>query len=78
MSRADGEGGHVSRMTAAAATAADDGARNSVTPNWLLFVFPCIIWGSTWLVIKYQYGIVPPEASVAYRFLAASLILFAW
>ena len=78
MSPADGEGGHVSRMTAAAATAADDGARNSVTPNWLLFVFPCIIWGSTWLVIKYQYGIVPPEASVAYRFLAASLILFAW
>jgi len=24
-------------------------------------------------VIKYQYGIVPPEASVAYRFFAASL-----
>lgn len=47
-------------------------------PNWLLFVVPCAIWGSTWLVIKYQYGIVPPEASVAYRFFAASLILFGW
>ena len=53
-------------------------ASRVATPNWLLFVFPCVIWGSTWLVIKYQYGIVPPEASVAYRFLAASLILFAW
>src|SRR5437763_1794799 len=47
-------------------------------PNWLLFVLPCLIWGSTWLVIKYQYGIVAPEVSVVYRFAAASVILFAW
>ena len=53
-------------------------ARNSATPNWLLFLLPCCIWGSTWLVIKYQYGIVAPEVSVAYRFGAAALLLFAW
>jgi drug/metabolite transporter (DMT)-like permease len=47
-------------------------------PNWLLYVVPCCIWGSTWLVIKYQYGIVAPEVSVVYRFAAASAILFAW
>ena len=46
--------------------------------NWVLLVVPCAIWGSTWLVIKFQYGIVAPEVSVAYRFLAASLILFGW
>lgn len=47
-------------------------------PNWLLFVVPSCIWGSTWLVIKYQYGVVAPEVSVAYRFGIAALILIAW
>ena len=47
-------------------------------PNWLLFVVPCCIWGSTWLVIKYQYGVVAPEVSVAYRFGFSALIMLAW
>ncbi len=47
-------------------------------PNWLLFVVPSCIWGSTWLVIKFQYGVVAPEISVAYRFGISALILFAW
>ena len=36
------------------------------------------IWGSTWLAIKFQLGRVAPEASVFYRFLLASLLLFAF
>lgn len=36
------------------------------------------IWSTTWIAITYQLGTVPPEMSVAYRFLAASLLLFAW
>jgi drug/metabolite transporter (DMT)-like permease len=44
----------------------------------MLFVIPSCIWGSTWLVIKYQLGVVAPEASVAYRFGLAALLLFAW
>ena len=47
-------------------------------PNWLLFLITSCIWGSTWLVIKYQYGVVAPELSVAYRFTVAALIMFAW
>jgi drug/metabolite transporter (DMT)-like permease len=47
-------------------------------PNWLLFVSSSCIWGSTWLVIKYQYGVVAPEVSVAYRFGLAALLMFAW
>jgi drug/metabolite transporter (DMT)-like permease len=47
-------------------------------PNWLLFVVPSCIWGSTWLVIKYQLGVVAPEVSVAYRFGLAAAILFGW
>lgn len=46
--------------------------------NWLLFFAPCLIWGSTWLTIKFQLGVVAPEASVAYRFGLASVMLFAW
>ena len=46
--------------------------------NLQLFVTCVAIWGSTWLAITYQLGRVPAEASVFYRFLLASLILFAY
>ena len=36
------------------------------------------IWSTTWIAITFQLGSVPPEMSVAYRFLLASLLLFAW
>lgn len=36
-----------------------------------------IIWGSTWLVIRDQLGVVPPSWSVAYRFLAAGVAMLA-
>ena len=36
------------------------------------------IWGSTWLAITFQLGRVAPEASVGWRFLLASLLLFAF
>ena len=55
-----------------------EGGAQPGAPNWLLFLLPCCIWGSTWLVIKYQYGVVAPEISVAYRFGMASLLLFGW
>jgi drug/metabolite transporter (DMT)-like permease len=35
-----------------------------------------MIWGSTWMVIKFQLGVVPPAMSVAYRFLLAGVLLF--
>lgn len=44
----------------------------------LLFLLPSVIWGTTWLVIKFQLGVVWPEASVAFRFALASLLLLAW
>lgn len=47
-------------------------------PNWLLYLTPAVIWGSTWLIIKYQFGVVAPEVSVVYRFALAALILLAW
>jgi drug/metabolite transporter (DMT)-like permease len=45
----------------------------------LRLFFACVaIWGSTWIAITFQLGHVAPEASVFYRFLLASLILFAY
>ena len=46
--------------------------------NLQLFVAAVAIWGSTWLAITYQLGEVAPEASVFYRFLLASLMIFAY
>lgn len=47
-------------------------------PNWLLFLLPSAIWGTTWLVIKYQLGRVAPEVSVTWRFGLAALLLLGW
>jgi drug/metabolite transporter (DMT)-like permease len=44
--------------------------------NGLLYIITVIIWGSTWLAIKFQLGVVSPELSVAYRFgLSAAILL---
>lgn len=44
----------------------------------VLFLVPTAIWGTTWLVIKFQLGQVAPEASVAWRFALASALLLGW
>jgi drug/metabolite transporter (DMT)-like permease len=43
-----------------------------------LFAACVAIWGSTWIAITFQLGSVAPEVSVLYRFVIASLLLFAW
>jgi drug/metabolite transporter (DMT)-like permease len=44
----------------------------------LLFAVPSLIWGTTWLAIKFQLGVVAPEVSVAWRFALASALLLGW
>jgi len=46
--------------------------------NFLFYTITILIWGSTWLGIKFQLGNVEPALSVAYRFALAALILFVW
>jgi drug/metabolite transporter (DMT)-like permease len=41
----------------------------------LLYVATVIIWGSTWIGIKFQLGTVDPMISVVYRFALSSVIL---
>lgn len=43
--------------------------------TWKLFAVAVLIWGSTWYAIKFQLGVVDPMVSIAWRFLAAGLLL---
>jgi drug/metabolite transporter (DMT)-like permease len=52
--------------------------RPPLRSNLLLFFLPAFIWGTTWFAIKLQLGVVAPEASVAWRFGLASLLLLGW
>jgi len=50
-----------------------------LSPRVLLpFALVTLIWGSTWIVIKGQLGIVPPSWSVTYRFAVAAIAMFAF
>ena len=50
-----------------------------LSPRVLLpFLLVTLIWGSTWIVIKGQLGIVPPSWSVTYRFAVAAMAMFAF
>ncbi len=44
--------------------------------NSVLYLITVLIWGSTWLAIEYQLGVVEPEVSIVYRYVAASIVLF--
>ena len=46
-------------------------ARSSLRTVTLPFIIFTAIWGSTWIVIRDQLGSVPPQWSIAYRFLIA-------
>ena len=43
--------------------------------NALFYLATVLIWGSTWIAITFQLGVVDPQISVAYRFLLAALLL---
>ncbi len=62
------------RMNHSPAAASKPGGSSDV----FLFFLASFIWGTTWLAIKFQLGVVAPEVSVAWRFALASLLLVAW
>ncbi len=47
----------------------------SKSSNFLLFLIPALIWGSTWFAITFQLGEVDPLISVSYRFFIGGTIL---
>lgn len=44
----------------------------------ILYAVTVLIWGSTWIVISFQLGVVAEEVSVAYRFGLGSIALFVY
>jgi drug/metabolite transporter (DMT)-like permease len=42
-----------------------------------LYALTVLIWGTTWIAIKYELGHVSVEASIVYRFALAGTVLFA-
>jgi drug/metabolite transporter (DMT)-like permease len=46
--------------------------------NAFLYIVTVLIWGSTWLAIEFQLGVVEPEVSIVYRYAMASAVLFIW
>lgn len=46
--------------------------------NTFLYSVAVLIWGSTWLAIEYQLGVVEPEVSIVYRYAIAAFILIIW
>ena len=45
--------------------------------NLFLYLLTVIIWGTTWIAIKLQLGVVAIPVSIFYRFALAGLVLFA-
>ncbi len=43
--------------------------------NLSFYLITVLIWGTTWIAIKFQLGVVAPELSIAYRFGLAALLL---
>lgn len=42
----------------------------------LLYVATVLIWGSTWLAIEFQLGVVEPQVSLLYRFALAAVLMW--
>ena len=53
------------------------GTRRALGPA-VLFAICTAIWGSTWLAIKFQLGVVSPEVSVVWRFALAAMVIAAF
>jgi len=45
--------------------------------NLFLYLLTVLIWGTTWIAIKLQLGVVPAPVSIAYRFWIAAAVLLA-
>lgn len=50
----------------------------SSTANSIKFLVLCLVWGLTWIAVKFGVDTVPPMLFAATRFIAAGLLLLLW
>lgn len=43
--------------------------------NAFFYAVTVLVWGGSWLAIKYQLGVVPPEVSLLYRMAIAAVLM---
>jgi drug/metabolite transporter (DMT)-like permease len=43
-----------------------------------LYLTTIVVWGTSWLAIKFQLGVVPPPTSVTWRFVLAAALMLAF
>jgi drug/metabolite transporter (DMT)-like permease len=56
----------------------DDQSASLLNPKILIpFLAVTVIWGTTWIVIRDQLGVVPASWSVTYRFMLGGLVMLA-
>ena len=48
------------------------------TAEFVLFATVVFVWGTSWLPLRWQLGVVAPEVSGVWRFGLACAIMFAW
>lgn len=46
--------------------------------NILLYLTVVVVWGASWLAIKFQVAALPPDLSVLYRFALAAALILPW
>ncbi len=46
--------------------------------NLFLYALTVLLWGTSWIAIKFQLGVIAPEVSVLYRFILAAAIMLAF
>ena len=51
---------------------------HTLSANAFLYALVVLIWGTTWLALKWQLGMVPIALSIAYRFALAGTVLMLW
>jgi drug/metabolite transporter (DMT)-like permease len=61
----------------AAAPLRGDGAAFSGI-DYSLYALVVLLWGTSWIGIHFQLGVVDPEVSILWRFLIAALAMFGW
>ncbi|MBV6656519.1 MAG: DMT family transporter [Devosiaceae bacterium] len=66
-----------SQQTVSAAGATGDDVALTA-PDYTLFAITCFVWGTSWLGLRMQLGVVAPEVSLVWRFALAGIIVFAW
>ncbi len=62
----------------AASSGAAAPARTMTSADLALYALVVLVWGTSWIGMRWQVGVVEPEVSALWRFALACPIMFAW